>query len=60
MFVQLESIYPREFCLQVDSLRGTWFDYVQRSESCKLSVLYGDSSNDGQSFIALWLWPLSA
>ncbi|KAK5166292.1 uncharacterized protein LTR77_008553 [Saxophila tyrrhenica] len=33
MVVQLQVLYPKEFCFQMDHMRSTWFEYIQRSET---------------------------
>ena len=35
MYIQLQSIYPKEFCFSMDIMRGKWFEYIQISETCR-------------------------
>lgn len=48
MYVQLQWIYPKEFCLSMDYIRGTWFSYIQMSETfLHASQLMATISLDG-------------
>jgi hypothetical protein len=35
MWAQIQSIYPIEFCIPMETHKSLWFRFVQSSESCK-------------------------
>jgi hypothetical protein len=48
MYLQLQWIYPKEFCLSLDYMRSVWFEYVQGSETfMHVSQLMATISLDG-------------
>lgn len=36
MWAQIQSIYPIEFCIPMETHKSLWFRFLQSSESCKL------------------------